>query len=146
MPGGFTLDDFTISQGERTVTCPAGHTRPMSRSRTVTFGALCAGCPLRSKCTTANDGRSMTIHPHEGLLREARAQARTTTFKQAYPTRSAIERIISWTATQNGRRVRLRYIGTSKNNAWRHNRCAAINLRTLLNAGLARRDGAWMLA
>ena len=114
VPGGFTLDDFTISQGERTVTCPAGHTRPMSKSRTVTFGALCAGCPLRSKCTTANDGRSMTIHPHEGLLREARAQARTKTFKQAYPTRSAIERIISWTATQNGRRVRLRYIGTSK--------------------------------
>ena len=108
------LDDFTISQGERTVTCPAGHTRPMRKSRTVTFGALCAGCPLRSKCTTAKDGRSMTIHPHEGLLREARAQARTKTFKQAYPTRSAIERIISWTATQNGRRVRLRYIGTSK--------------------------------
>ena len=62
------------------------------------------------------------------------------------PTRSAIERIISWTATQHGRRVRLRYIGTTKNNAWLHNRCAAINLRTLLNARLARRDGAWVLA
>ena len=146
VPGGFTLDDFTVNEGERTVTCPAGHTRPMSPSRAVTFGALCAGCPLRSRCTTAKDGRSMTIHPHEGLLREARAQARTKKFKQAYPTRSAIERIISWTATQDGRRVRLRYIGTSKNNAWLHNRCAAINLRTLLNAGLARRDGAWVLA
>ena len=35
--------------------------------------------------------------------------------KKAYPTRSAIERIIAWTATQNGRRVRLRYLGTARN-------------------------------
>jgi len=146
VPGGFTLDDFTINQDERTVTCPAGHVRPMSSKRTVTFGALCAACPLRDRCTTAKDGRSMTIHPHEGLLREARAQARTEAFKQAYPTRSAIERIISWAATQNGRRVRLRYLGTARNDAWLHTRCAAINLRTLLRHGLSRRDGAWVLA
>src|SRR6266700_2735334 len=144
--GGFTLDDFTINEDEHTVTCPAGHTRPMSQGRTVTFGRLCAGCPLRRRCTTAKDGRSMTIHPHEGLLRAARAQARTAGFKQAYPTRSMIERVISWTATQNGRRVKLRYIGTAKNNAWLHNRCAAINLRTLLRHRLTRRDGAWVLA
>jgi hypothetical protein len=77
VPGGFTVDDFTVSEDDGTVTCPAGAPRPMSPSRTVTFGAACAGCPLRSKCTTAKDGRSMTIHPHEQLLREARAQART---------------------------------------------------------------------
>jgi Transposase DDE domain len=146
VPGGFTLDDFTISEEDGTVTCPAGHVRPLSRKRTVTFGAVCASCPLRERCTTAKDGRSMTIHPHEQLLREARAQARTEAFKQAYPTRSAIERIISWTATQNGRRVKLRYIGTEKNDAWLHNRCAAINLRTLLRHGLTRRDGSWALA
>ena len=126
--------------------CPAGQVRQMSKSRTATFGAACAGCPLRSMCTTARDGRSMTIHPHEGLLRAARAQARTETFKHAYPTRSAIERIIAWTATQNGRRVKLRYIGTAQNDAWLHNRCAAINLRTLLRHGLTRSGGAWVLA
>ena len=144
--GGFTLDDFTINEEQGTVTCPAGQVRQMSKSRTATFGAACAGCPLRSMCTTARDGRSMTIHPHEGLLRAARAQARTETFKQAYPTRSAIERIIAWTATQNGRRVKLRYIGTAQNDAWLHNRCAAINLRTLLRHGLTRSGGAWVLA
>ena len=146
VPGGFTLDDFTIDEDDNAVTCPAGITRQMSATRTVTFGAVCAGCPLRQRCTTARDGRSMTIHPHEGLLRAARAQARTAEFKQAYPTRSAIERTIAWTATQNGRRVRLRYLGTAKNNAWLHNRCAALNLRTLLKAGLGRREGAWVLA
>ena len=146
VPGGFTIDDFTIDEHAGTVTCPAGLTRPMSQKRTVTFGAACAGCPLRGRCTTAKDGRSMTIHPHEGLLRAARAQARTEAFKNAYPTRSAIERIIAWTATQNGRRVRLRYLGTARNDAWLHTRCAAINLRTLLRHGLTRRDGAWLLA
>ena len=146
VPGGFTLDDFAISEDQGTVTCPAGVTRPMSPARTVTFGAACAGCPLRQRCTTARDGRSMTIHPHEGLLRAARAQARTPEFKRAYPTRSMIERVISWTATQNGRRVKLRYIGTARNDAWLHNRCAAINLRTLLRHGLTRSGGAWVLA
>ncbi len=64
--GGFTLDDFTIDEEQGTVICPAGQVRPMSKSRTVTFGAACAACPLRERCTTAKDGRSLTIHPHEG--------------------------------------------------------------------------------
>ena len=144
--GGFTVDDFTINEQTGTVTCPGGHTRPMSPTRTVTFGKLCADCPLRARCTTATDGRSMTIHPHDDLLRAARTQARTPQFKQAYPTRAAIERIIAWTATQNTRRVKLRYRGTSKNNAWLHTRCAALNLRTLIKHGLTGRNGTWALA
>ena len=146
VPGGFTLDDFTIDEPAGTVTCPAGHTRPMSPKRTVTFGALCAGCSLRQRCTSAADGRSMSIHPHEQLLRAARAQARTREFKRDYPTRSSVERIIAWVATHRGRRVTLRYLGVAKNHAWLRNRAAAINLRTLVNAGLTRRDGAWALA
>jgi len=146
VPGGFTLDDFTVDEPAGTVTCPAGHTRPMSPKRTVTFGALCAGCPLRQRCTSAADGRSMSIHPHEQLLRAARAQARNPEFKQDYPTRSSVERIIAWVATQRGRRVRLRYLGVAKNHAWLRNRAAAINLRTLVNTGLTRHDGAWALA
>jgi Transposase DDE domain/Transposase domain (DUF772) len=146
VPGGFTIDDFIVDEEQGTVTCPDGVTRPMSPARAVTFGAACAGCPLRARCTTARDGRSMTIHPHEGLLRAARAQARTEEFKRAYPTRSSIERTIAWIATCNGRRVRLRYIGTARNDAWLHNRCAGLNLRTLVKAGLTRSGGAWILA
>ena len=73
VPGGFTLDDFTIDEPAGAVTCPAGHTRPMSPKRTVTFGRLCVGCPLRQRCSAAADGRSMSIHPHEQLLRGPRA-------------------------------------------------------------------------
>jgi hypothetical protein len=146
VPGGFTLDDFAVSEDDGTVTCPAGHMRPISAKRHVSFGPVCAPCPLRARCTTAKDGRSLDIHPHEHLLRAARAQARTPQFKQAYPTRAVIERIIAWTATSHGRRIKLRYLGTSKNNAWLHNRSASINLRTLINAGLTRQDGAWAIA
>jgi IS5 family transposase len=145
VPGGFTLDDFTIDESARTVTCPAGHTRTMSANRSVTFGKLCTGCPLRDRCTTAADGRSMSIHEHQQLLRAAREQARTAEFKQDYPTRSTVERIIAWVATQHGRRVKLRYHGIDKNHAWLRNRAAAINLRTLVNAGLTQRNGAWAL-
>jgi len=146
VPGGFTLDDFAINDGDGTVTCPAGHTQPMSPSRSVVFGRLCHGCPLRARCTTAKTGRSMTIHPHEDLLRAARAQARTAQFKQDYPTRSTIERTVAHVATQNGRRVKLRYHGTTKNNAWLRTRCAALNLRTLLKHSLTRTDRAWAIA
>ena len=123
---GFTADDFTADEEQGTVTCPNGVTRQMSPARTVTFGAACAACPLRDLCTTAKDGRPMTMHPHEGLLRAARAHARTPEFKQACPTRSNIERTIAWIATQNGRRIKLRYIGTAKNDAWLHTRCAGL--------------------
>jgi hypothetical protein len=143
--GGFIVDDFDIDEQAGTVTCPAGHTRPMSATRTVSFGTLCAGCPLRTRCTTAANGRSMTIHPHQDLLRAARAQARTPQFKQAYPTRSTIERIISWIATHHGRRIKLRYLGVAKNHTWLRTRTAAINLRTLINHGLTHRNGAWAL-
>jgi transposase len=146
VPGGFTLDDFGLDEQQGTVTCPAGHTRPITAKRHVTFGAVCADCPLRARCTTAKDGRCLEIHPHEGLLRAARAQARTPQFKQAYPTRAVIERVIAWTATSSGRRIKLRYLGAAKNNAWLQRRCAGINLRTLINAGLTRQDGAWSLA
>jgi hypothetical protein len=39
-----------------------------------------------------------------------------------------------------------RYLGTSENNARLHNRSASINLRTLINVGLTRQDGAWTIA
>jgi hypothetical protein len=146
VPGGFTLDDFTIDEHARAVTCPGGHTRPMSANRTVIFGRLCAQCPLRDRCTTAKTGRSMTIHEHEALLRAARAQARTPEFHTAYPTRANVERTVAHVATQNGRRVKLRYRGVTKNNAWLHTRAAALNIRTLIRRGLTRSGGTWALA
>ena len=46
----------------------------------------------------------------------------------------------------HGRRLKLRYRGTARNNAWLTRRTAALNLRTLAGKGLTRRGGAWVLA
>jgi hypothetical protein len=47
---------------------PTAH-RPLSPSRTATFGALCRDCPLRARCTTSKTGRSLILHERDDLLR-----------------------------------------------------------------------------
>jgi hypothetical protein len=54
--------------------------------------------------------------------------------------------VISQVASRGGRRLKLRYLGTTRNNAWLKNRTAALNLRNLISRGLARENGAWVLA
>ena len=146
--GGFTLDDFTVEEGSGTVTCPAGQTRPISSKRTVTFGALCRDCPLRAHCTTAKTGRSMDLHEHDDLLRAARTDwAADPALREDYRRhRPNVERTVSQVATHGGRRIKLRYRGTTKNNAWLKYRTAALNLRNLIGRGMARVDRSWALA
>jgi hypothetical protein len=99
---GFTLDDFSIDEDATTVTCPNQVTRPISRRRTVTFGAACRGCPLRARCTTRKDGRSLILHQHETLLRAARRQAETPEFNLTYRQhRPMVERSIAWLVRGN---------------------------------------------
>jgi hypothetical protein len=146
--GGFTVDDFTVSEEQGTVTCPAGRTVPLSRTRVATFGVLCRGCPLRARCTTCKTGRKLVLHPRDDLLRAARAGwAAGSGLRKDYRTyRPNVERVIAQVATWRGRRLKLRYRGTARNNAWLKRRTAALNLRNLIGKGLARRDGAWALA
>ncbi len=146
--GGFTLDDFTVDEAAGAVTCPAGITRPLTARRTVTFGAACRTCPLRHRCTTRKDGRALVLHPHDALLRAARARwAAQPAVREDYAKyRPNVERIISQIASRGGRRLKLRYLGTAKNNAWLKNRTAALNLRNLIRHGLHHRNGAWALA
>jgi hypothetical protein len=146
--GGFTLDDFTVDEAAGAVTCPAGITRPVTARRTVTFGAACRTCPLRHRCTTRRDGRSLVLTPQDARLRAARAAwAGQPALREDYRKyRPNVERVISQVASRGGRRLKLRYLGTAKNNAWLKNRTAALNLRNLTSHGLARQNGAWTLA
>ena len=43
----------------------------------VIFGAACRGCPLRARCTTAKDGRTLHVHDHDALQRAHRRRAKT---------------------------------------------------------------------
>jgi hypothetical protein len=142
--GGFTVDDFTVEEVTGTATCPAGVTRPISRTRVVTFKAACRGCSLRARCTTAIRGRSLHLHPHDALQRRHRARAADPDFQADYRRhRPMVERSIAW-LTRDTRRVP--YRGVIKNDAWLHLRAAAINLRRLITLGLTDTTGHWALA
>jgi IS5 family transposase len=142
--GGFTIDDFIADEAAGTLTCPNGVTRPISRTRTVTFGIACTGCPLREVCTASARGRKVKLHEHDGLQRAHRARAADPGFQATYRRyRPMVERSIAW-LTRGARRVP--YRGVVKNNAWLHHRTAGLNLRRLLNLGLTWRSGAWAIA
>jgi transposase len=144
VPGGFTIDAFTVDHAAATVTCPAGHTRPISPSRRVGFGATCRDCPLRARCTTSRSGRSLTLGEHDALTRAHRRRATDPAFQALYRQhRPMAERSLAWLTRGNRR---LRYRGTTKNNTWLHTRTAALNLRRLITLGLTRTQAAWALA
>jgi hypothetical protein len=145
--GGFTPDDFTVDEAAATVTCPNGLTRPITPSRTVTFGAACRGCPLRARCTTSKTGRSLILHPHDALLRAARHDWATTPgLREVYRQhRPMVERSIAWLIGPKGRCRKLRYHGVAANDWWLHTRMAALNLRRLLNLGLIHQATGWNL-
>ena len=145
VPGGFSLDDFTIDEGAGTVKCPNGVTRKITKTRTVTFGAACQGCPLFAQCTTSQRGRKLHLHEHDGLLREHRRRANDPAWQADYRQhRPMVERSIAWLVAGGNRKVR--YRGISKNHAWLQTRTAALNLRRMLNLGLTRTEGTWALA
>jgi len=146
--GGFTVDDFTVNEDAGTVTCPNDITRPISRTRVATFGALCRDCPLRGRCTTSKTGRKLVLHQRDDLLRQARRDwAADPELREKYRTfRPNVERVISQIASLGGRRLKLRYRGSAKNNAWLKRRTAVLNLRNLIGRGLTRAAGAWILA
>jgi Transposase DDE domain len=144
VPGGFTVDDFTVDHANRTATCPANVARSISGSGFATFGAVCRGCALRDRCTTSVKGKALKVSPHDHLQRAARAAARNMDWQNEYRQhRPMVERSIAW-LTRGSRKVR--YRGVAKNDHWLHHRAAAINLRRLITMGLDRTGTTWALA
>jgi Transposase DDE domain/Transposase domain (DUF772) len=144
VPGGFTTDDFTIDFDARTVTCPANHTLPIPPSGGVGFTTRCRSCPLASQCTTAVNGRKLTLSEYEPLQRAARSRARDPEWQAEYRQhRPMVERSIAW-LTRNNRRVR--YRGVTRNDHWLHHRSAALNLRRLISLGLTYTGTTWAIA
>ncbi|MGW3728705.1 IS1182 family transposase [Streptomyces sp. NPDC000851] len=150
VPGGFTIDDFRIDKAAAgTATCPAGRTANLGQvkadcARTAQFKRLCAGCPLRGRCTTSKTGRTLNVHPQHGLLTAARREAADPAWQAEYRRwRPPVERAIAWLAAKGNRRVPHR--GIIANNIWLHHRAAALNLRRLINLGLTPTGTPWHL-
>jgi len=146
--GGFSVDDFTVDAQAATVTCPNQITRPISPGRVATFGSLCRSCPLAARCTTSKTGRKIVLHEHDAELRAARRTwADDPDLRAEYAKhRPNVERAVSQVATRGGRRLKLRYRGTVKNNAWLKRRTAALNLGNLIRRGLDHVNGTWIVA
>jgi len=141
----YTRDDFTINYDQRTVTCPNGATVAINASGQARFGARCRDCPVRSRCTTAVNGRDVNIGDHDELLAQARAQWHNNDddvgeYRQYRP---MVERSIAWIVTNGHRRVR--YRGIERNHIALSVRAAAINLRRLVNLGIAWNPDGWVL-
>ena len=140
---------FAIDLDSKTVTCPAGATMPIRagtgrHAGTARFGAACRTCPLAARCTSAKEGRTITIGPHEARLAAARIRQADPAWRADYrATRPKVERKIGHLMRRRhgGRRARVR--GLVKVAADFALLAAAVNLARLGVLGVACRNGAW---
>jgi hypothetical protein len=138
--GHFPKDRIDLDA--RTVTCPAGVTVPIrasARERHAGAARFGAACPLAAQCTTAREGRTITIGPHEALLAATRTRQADPAWRADYrATRPKVERKIGHLMR---RRARVR--GQARVTADFALLAAAVNLARLAVLGLARHHGTW---
>jgi hypothetical protein len=125
----FPKEDFRIDLAAGTCVCPAGHeSRTVVRigGRTDRAGrplvvrgfrfdaATCDACPLRASCvgTAPGRGRTVSLHPQEALVQDARALQRSDAFAPYRQLRQAAEHRLA-RLMQLGLR-QARYVGRTK--------------------------------
>ena len=112
--GRFAKGQFTLDFPAGQLTCPAGVSMPFAPGATVHFPkGTCAACPLRQRCTTSSNGRSVSIHPDEALLAELRERQATADGRARLRERVKVEHALAHVGHWQGRRAR--YRGTRKN-------------------------------
>ncbi len=147
----FTKDHFTINLTDDCVTCPNAVTVKIKRFRRggglARFAAACATCPLRSQCTNAADGRTISISPHEEALARARTRQTDSRWRDDYrATRPKVERKLAHLMRRKhgGRRARVR--GTQKVDADFRLLAAGTNLARLGVLGVRSTNAGWTVA
>ena len=146
--GLFSKDHFTVDLTADTVTCP-NHVivtirRHADGSGTAKFSAVCKTCPLRARCTASRAGRSISIHPNEAALAQARARNHDPVWRARYrTTRPKIERKLAHLMRRRhgGRNARVR--GKTKVDADFNLLAAATNLARLATLGLRSTHTGW---
>lgn len=114
----FAKTAFQIDVDAGTCTCPA---KQMSRDLrpakagggTFVFATeACAACPLRAQCTRGQGGRTVQVHPQEGLLQQARQFQASPAFGEARQRRQVVEHRIARLVQLGIRQAR--YFGRTK--------------------------------
>jgi len=125
----FPKEDFHIDLEAGTCTCPAGkvtrrvitvttridHSGQACRVQGFHFhGATCRKCQLRNACVTAGNGkgRTITLHPQEALLQQARAFQKSEAFGEYRRRRQASEHRLARLVQLGIRQAR--YFGRAK--------------------------------
>jgi DDE family transposase/transposase-like protein DUF772 len=112
--GRYAKDQFSLDFETGQLTCPAGVAMTFEPGKTVHFPkGTCAACPLRARCTTSSNGRSVSIHPDEALLAELRRRQQSPGGRAKLRERVAVEHALAHVGHWQGRRAR--YLGTRKN-------------------------------
>jgi hypothetical protein len=128
-PGYFAKGDFKIDLEQGAVTCPAGHTTRKWQWKSVRTGPRgervavkqyefaaeqCRGCAHYRQCASSKrgKGRSVTLHPEEKLLQEARAYQETAAFREDTKLRQTAEHRLARLVQLGIRQAR--YFGRAK--------------------------------
>jgi Transposase DDE domain/Transposase domain (DUF772) len=116
--GRFTKGDFTLDLEAGTCRCPGGQRSSDFWPRSgggglFRFAAdVCAACPLRPQCLKGQGGRSVRIHPQEGLLQAARAEQASPAGREYRTRRQVVEHRLARLVQLGIRQAR--YLGRTK--------------------------------
>ena len=125
----FPKEDFHIDLEAATCTCPAGQKtqslRVLNHRRNspsgwkpawgfVFDGRVCRGCNLRSQCIASKNGkgRTVSLHPQEALLQQARALQHSEAFTEYRERREVVEHRLARLVQLGVRQAR--YFGRAK--------------------------------
>jgi transposase len=151
-PALYQVSDFKIDQEQRIATCPAG--KPSERGTlskradgtseyVFFFGQQCNLCPLRQRCTSAKDGRTLRYHIYHRYLEARQMEMQSEAFWKALQARRPIEGTISQLVRQGARQAR--YRGQAKVHLQWIFVAIAVNLKRLWRAWASGYQPNWAL-
>lgn len=146
----FPLEAFRIDLEAQQAYCPGGqgsqrawqtHYEDGALVYRFSFGSHCPPCPLRSQCTSSQEGRTLSYQQHHELLLARQAEMQTETFWQSMKARPPVEGTLSQMVRLGARRAR--YRGLRKVNFQWVFTAIAINLKRLCGAWARNYQPSW---
>jgi hypothetical protein len=137
--GRFPKAAFALDWEAGTIRCPNEVVIPCQVGSVVHFPAVvCAVCPFQVQCTRSAQGRSVSIHPDEQLLRELWERQQSPAGRAKLRERVAVEHALAHVGRWQGRRARYRGL---RKNLFDVRRAAVIhNLHVIARTAAATQD------
>jgi transposase len=148
--GQFPKSAFRIDLAAGTCGCPGGQQtadlRPLKWGGGIFHfaAAVCGACPLRARCIKGAGGRTIRVHPQEGLLQAARARQASPAGRDDRARRQVVEHRIARLVQLGIRQAR--YVGRTKTLFQLLLAAAVANLTLLANATGGGADGVALAA